>query len=300
MHARMVVRLLVVSVFVVGCSRLDTGGTVAPAPVAASPAQSMALSTTVPGSPAQVSEPPLPYAQGCAAFHLSAHRCQAIVDALAAQLMVKPSEATSIELLGDPGCGGGPGDLCTRSTSFVVRVRFHMADGRAPEDSVFCGVGGQYTILCTETPEIQVSADLLHQGYHDIPCAGEAPAGCASPLPAIDPAAAKDARPLLVQALDIPLDRIGPYSVELGQATLANGILQEASFTLADLHPATWSTTEDGVRLVIESLDGGPPFSNIYEHGWRSGVERVIAKAVFEINSADPGAVMPIRDVVVR
>jgi hypothetical protein len=300
MHVRMVAMLLIVSAFVVGCSRLDNGGTLDSARVAESPAKSVESSTKVTESPATVAESPLPYVHGCAAFHLSAHRCQAIVDALAARLKIKPSEATSIELLGDPGCGGSPGVPCIRSTSFVVRVRFHMADGRAPEDSVFCGVGGQYSILCTESPEIYVSADLMHEGYLDHPCAGEPPAGCASPVPTIDPAAAADARPLLVKAINIPLDRVGAYSVDLGNATLANGILTDASFTLADVHPTTWSTTEDGVRLVVESLDGGPPFLNSYDHGWRPGVERVVAKAVFEISATQPGAVMPIRDVAVR
>lgn len=51
---------------------------------------------------------------------------------------------------------------------------------------------------------------------------------------------------------------------------------------------------------MVESLDGGPAFSNIYEHGWRPGVEQVVAKAVFEITSADPGATMQIRNVVIR
>ena len=251
-------------------------------------------------SPAPVTESRLPHAQDCAAFDLSARRCQAIVDTLAAGLKVKPTDATSIELLGDPGCGGGPGDLCIRSTSFVVRVRFHMPDGSAPEDSVFCGVGGQYSILCTESPEVRVAADLMHNGYVDLPCAGKPPKGCASPVPTIDPAAATDARPLLVEAVDIPLHRVGEYSVDLGNATLANGILSDASFTLADVHPTTWSTTGDGVRLVIESVDGGLPFWNIYEHGWRPGVEHVVVKAVFEITETEPGAVMQIRDVVVR
>jgi len=292
-HRRIFASLLL-SALVVGCSRLEGASTSEPPPVVTeSPA-------SITESPAPLAVSPLPYANGCATFHLSIHRCQAIVDTLAAGLKIKPSDATSIELLGDPGCGNGPSVGCIRSTSFVVRVRFHLPDGHAPEDSVFCGVGGQYSILCTESPEVRVSADPMHEGYLDIPCAGEAPAGCASPVPTIDPAAAADARPLLVKAMDIPLDRVGPYSVDLGKATLANGVLTDASFTLADLHPTTWSTTEDGVRLVLESLDGGPPFSNTYEHGWRPGVERVIAKAVFEITAADPGAVMPIRDIVVR
>ena len=297
MHGRILAILLVGMAVVAGCSRLDNGAT----PGAAQATESLEVvvqSAEATESPALAAESPLPYPIGCAAFDLSAHRCQAIVDSLAAGFKIRPIDATSIELLGDPGCGAGV--PCIRTGSFVVRVRFHMPDGSAPEDSLICGVGGQYSILCTESPEIPVSANLQIQGYHDIPCAGDTPVNCPSPVPTIDPAAAPDARPLLVKALDIALDRVGAYSVDLGNATVANGILTDASFTLADVHPTTWSTSEDGVRLVIESLDGGPPFSNMYEHGWRPGVERVIAKAVFEITKADPGAVMQIRDVVVR
>lgn len=223
MHGRVFAILLTVLAVVAGCSRLDSGAT--------------AGAVQVTESPAPVTESPLPYPVGCAAFDLSADRCKAIVDALATQLDVRPSDATSIELLGDPGCGAGV--PCIRTGSFVVRVRFHMPDGSAPDDSMLCGVGGQYSILCTESPEVQVAADLIHNGYHDIPCAGEPPAGCASPVPTIDPAAAADARPLLVKAMDIPLERVGAYSVDLGNATLANGILTDASFTLADVHPTT-------------------------------------------------------------
>ena len=223
---------------------------------------------------------------------LSPHRCAAIVATLAKGLNVNPTDATSIELLGDPGCDAGPGVLCTRTTAFVVRVRFHMPDGHSPEDSVSCGVGGRFTILCTESPEVQVSSPTLG-GYFDYPSG-------ATPVPTIDPAVAVDARQLRVAAMDIPLDRIGRYSVAIGNATLANGILQEAAFTLANLHPTTYSTAEDGVRIVVESLDGGPRFLNIYEHGWRAGVEHVTVKLEFAITSADPGAVMPVRDIVVR
>ena len=299
MHGRFLASILIGVAVVAGCSRLDNGATAGATQPTVRPA-SVTVAPQVTGSPTEATESPLPYPGGCATFDLSAHRCDAIVDALAAEFKIRPTDATSIELLGDPGCGTGPGVICMRSNSFVVRVRFHMPDGTAFEESDFCGVGGQYSILCTESPEVQVSADLMHNGYHDIPCTGDPPSGCASPVPTIDPTAISDARPLLVKAMDIPLDRVGTYSVDLGNATLANGILTDASFSLADVHPTTWSTTEDGVRLVIESLDGGPPFSNIYEHGWRPGVEQVVAKAVFEITSADPGAIMQIRDVVVR
>jgi hypothetical protein len=242
-----------------------------------------------------------PYPAGCAAYGLSEHRCKAIVEELAARLDVDRAAVAGIELLGDPGCGtDDPNVLCTRTTSFVVRVRFHLADGRSLEDSVFCGVGGQHSILCTESPEIRVSSPMLG-GYHDVPCAGEPPDGCASPVPTIDPATAADAAPLVVPELDVVLDRVGEYRIEVGDATLPNGILRDAAFTLADLHPTTFATTEEGVRLeVLPGGPGGDPLWNLYEHGWRKGLERVSVILVFEITSFEPGATLEVRDLIVR
>src|SRR6185503_4791744 len=103
---------------------------------------------------------PFAFPGGCAAFDLSARRCDAIVRAEASGLGIEPSQAVSIQLLGDPGCETPDGHeaLCVRTTQFVVLVRFVMADGRTLEDGVYCGVGGQYTILCTEDPEVEAVA----------------------------------------------------------------------------------------------------------------------------------------------
>jgi len=39
---------------------------------------------------------------------------------------------------------------------------------------------------------------------------------------------------------------------------------------------------------------------NIYEHGWREGIEGVEAVLVFDVFRFEPGATLSIRDVVVR
>ncbi len=59
---------------------------------------------------------------------------------------------------------------------------------------------------------------------------------------------------------------------------------------------------KDGVASIrLRSLEpDGKPFENYYEHGWRPGVERVEAILVFEVLWSEPGAVLSIRDVVVR
>jgi hypothetical protein len=46
--------------------------------------------------------------------------------------------------------------------------------------------------------------------------------------------------------------------------------------------------------------DDGLPLRNIYEHGWRSGTERVHVRLVFTVEAFEPGASLEITDVVVR
>jgi hypothetical protein len=137
-------------------------------------------------------------------------------------------------------------------------------------------------------------------GYRDVPCAGEAPEHpCASPLPSIDPAAATQSEPLVIDSLDVPIDRTGPYEVRLGQATIPNGILSDASFSLGDDSPGDL-LLDGALVLSVESLDGGPPFDNLYRHGWRPGTERVRVTLTFRVEWFEPGAALGIRDLVVE
>ncbi|MEO5964308.1 MAG: hypothetical protein ABIR11_02490 [Candidatus Limnocylindrales bacterium] len=239
------------------------------------------------------------YPAGCGEFDLSDRRCRAIVESLAGQLDVDLPMVREIRLLGDPGCGQGPNVLCTRTTSFIVRVRFVRDDGTAAEGSQFCGVGGQYSILCTETPEVRISAPTLN-GYTDIPCAGEAPDGCASPVPTIDPAVAPDASPLRIATLDIPLDHVGHYEIPVGMAVLPNGVLTEGSFGLANPHQDGFILLSEGAMSLVVAGPDGQPIWNVYEQGWREGTETVDVTLVFDVESTEPGRVLQVRDVVVR
>lgn len=192
---------------------------------------------------------PHSYPAGCVVFDLSPRRCTLIVEELARRDGISVSDATSIDLLGDPGCGDN-NQPCVRTTSFVVRVRFHLASGAIREESQFCSVGGQYSILCTETPEIELILPVQN-GYRDIPCNGEPartaspaeqaanqtiPPTCPTPFPSPEPAIAAAEQPMLVPSLDIPIDHVGEYHVALGQGTLANGLLEETSMGAFDAH----------------------------------------------------------------
>ena len=242
---------------------------------------------------------PLPYPEGCPAYGLSPRRCAYIVDwALAgAGLAGQPA---GIELLGDPACDDQPTPCgVTRfGADFVVRVRVTPAGGEATDYPVFCGPLGWTSLLCADTPHIRITSVTMG-GYFDIPCGPDGtPDECASPVPSIAPKAAAEAVPLKVPSLVIPIGHVGEYAIDVGEAVLPNGILSEASATLAD-DTRTDVLIPDGIFLEVVGEDG-TPIGNIYDHGWRPGTEQVHVRLVFTVESFDPGATLEITDLVVR
>ncbi len=234
------------------------------------------------------------YPESCADFELSPTRCQAIV-AWALEQLGSARPVASVDLLGDPGCGPvqNPAVSCVRTMAFVVRVRLNFADGTNAETSVFCGVGGQHSILCTETPEIQLSLPSSW-GYWDIPVGS-------TPVPTADAEAASNGLSLIVENLSIPIDHVGRYEIDVGRAVLPNGILTEARFGLADPKTQAVAVREEGVRLEIESLlPDRPTFDGSFAHGWWPGVEPVRVVLSFEVTRFDKGASLEVIDLVVR
>ena len=188
--------------------------------------------------------------------------------------------------------GGGP----------VASVTFTLANGVARTEQVRClGIGGQYSLVCTENPEIQLSSGV----DRDVPCAGDPAPGepgsaCATLLPAIEPSAEKRAVPLEIHSTDIPITSVGHKEIDMGRATIPNGVLSQSTFTLADIHTRTFQV-EDGIRLEVRSLDPSrPPFENVYPHGWYPGTEDVEVYLVMDVTSFTPGALLQVRDLVVR
>jgi hypothetical protein len=236
------------------------------------------------------------YPAGCVEYGFSQRRCDAIVDWARAQLPAVHPPIRSIELASDP-----EPEAVRLGGAFTAAIRFRLADGSTHEFPLYCGLGGQWTLLCTETPEIRISGPTMPMsGYRDVPCAGEAPDGCATPLPTLEPAATEAARPLEIAARDIPIDHVGRYEMRLGQAVLPNGILTEASFGLHDVKIQSF-TVADAVWLEVRPVDpNAPPFDNYYMRGWHEGTETVDAVLVFEVVSFEPGATLELRDIVVR
>lgn len=134
-------------------------------------------------------------------------------------------------------------------------------------------------------------------GYYDVPCAGPAPENpCATALPTIEPSALSASRPLTISSVEIPINHVGAYSIDLGEATLPNGVLTAASAEVTS-SPTDPLVSYDGYTLKITSLDGGPPFENYYVHGWRPGVEHVRVTLSFTVLLFQPGAAVVVANV---
>jgi hypothetical protein len=103
------------------------------------------------------------------------------------------------------------------------------------------------------------------------------------------------------RSVPIPIDHVGTYEVSLGRAALANGVATLASFEFVDDWPLDVSLKDGVAQIGLRSLEpDGKPFQNYFDYGWRPGVERVEAVLVFEVLHFEKGAVLGIRDVVVR
>jgi len=246
----------------------------------------------------------LGYPEGCAAYGLSEPRCAYVMRWAARQVGADPASPLTFELLGDPildspGCTGPTRCLTSRTQAFIVRVRVHDGPETLGEASVFCGIGSDAWWACTETPVIATRTPTSN-GYRDVPCSGEDAEVCATPVPTARPDAIAAAVPLRVEGLAVPIDRVGAHEVVVGDAVLPNGILGEATLDIAPSAPSRLVIAPDGAVLGVQSLEGGPPFDNAYEHGWRSGTERVRVTLSFTVEEFGPGATLDVQRIVVR
>jgi hypothetical protein len=284
------------AVALVGCS--------VAAPSVAAPS---AASSSVAGSSAaapSVAAPWVPgarsYPDGCPAYGLSPKRCAAIVAWATDQLPANHAAIVGTALLPDLSCAGQPaGVLCMRTTQSITTVRFTLADGSVHDYPLFCGVGGQFTLLCSDRPQIEIGTAV----DHDVPCPGTdpgVPGACATPFPSPDPAILAASRPLRVATLDIPVTRTGHHELVVGQAVLPHGYVTEATFALVDDAPAGLLLSGPLELELRSTIPGRPPFGNVYERGIFPGVEAVEVLLVFDVAETAPGVVIGVRDLVVR
>ena len=294
---RPLVALLAIGTLLVGC--VSSGAlrvSAAPGASGASGASGAPDASDAPDAPTAPAEP-----DRCRQV-FNAVRCLAMTDYAAVQLNVRREDIAAIDVLPEPTpvIRDGKTIVGIRSGGPPIDVRVTMTDGTTRLTSMDCGLGSHPA--CMDDPHLTVSSVTgPNGGYHDIPCSGVPPDGCATPLPTTEPAAAAAARPLTIDRVDIPLDHVGPYEVRLGEASLPNGLLTEASLMLVDDWPPGVSITSGDLSIDVRSLEAdGKPFSNFYVHGWREGTERVEALLVFTADHVDRGARLAIRDVVVR
>ena len=232
-----------------------------------------------------------------------AWRCDLITSATAEELHVKPGAIVSVRIIPEPVATDANGRQITvmRGGGTPLNVRATLANGKNKDVYVGCA-GVDSRPICVGIPPTPLP--LIGGSYgqgHDLPCPGAPPDGCATPVPSPDPRLAADAQPIRVSQLDIPIDHIGDYRIELGRGSIPNGRLTESTYGFADERPAGVTIMEHGPRLEIESLEpDGKPFFDVYEHGWRPGLERIVVYLTFHVDAFEPGAVISLRGVVVR
>ena len=225
----------------------------------------------------------------------SERQCLAMADVAAAEISRNRGDVAAIAIVPDP-----PPEGATLGGAWPIHVRIALKDG-STHDAHMCG-GVSIDPACSADPHL--SPRSVMGGYTDVPCGAEpadAPEDCPTPFPPPEADVVAEATPVLVDEVSIPIDHLGQYEVPLGQGSLPNGILADASFAFTDPWPDEVALRDGRAFLEVRSLEAdGKPFDNYYLHGWRPGVERIRAVLTFEVLWFAPGATLEINNVVVR
>ena len=188
------------------------------------------------------------------------------------------------------------GILYNRSGGPPLEVQLVLLDG-STRQLVLCPGGIPSEPACVDRPQVDVGGGVSL----DVPCQGDGPdgpVGCATlpPTPAPDVVAASEA--LEIDHLQIPIDRVGLYEVEIGRATLPNGYLSMRSAVVVDPSPEEYLV--QSVVIDVRPDDASrPPIGSIYRDPF-DGPEPVTVLVVFEVTGLREPAVLELRDIVVR
>ena len=221
-------------------------------------------------------------------------RCANMTDYAASRLGTSPGEIAGISVLAPPTPEVRDGRTIIQTTSGgpnVIAV-VTLRDGSTREVSMDCG--GIPALQCQDDPQLRATSVTMG-GYFDMPEG-------ATQVPAPDARGLAAATQLHVARLDIPIDHDGHYAVRVGEARLPNGILSVADFEFVSPGWPSDVTIADGlVALEVRSLDDPTRlFVNVHDHGWVEGAERVEGLLVFDVLHHHPGAILSVRDLVVR
>lgn len=233
------------------------------------------------------------YPDACESLDFPVRQCDAIVAVAQANAGIAPDSLTSIDILPPSSQGGG---LVGRR--MVAEVRFQRSGQPDQIEEVWCngsGVTRDSAFACDPDARVGISGGL----GHDVPCATEAIESCATLPPSPRPAVKAIAKPLRVASLDIPLDHLGSYEVEVGEAGLPDGVMSTRSGTLAEPNPETYWIA-DGIRLDVRPADPTrPPVGSVYREGF-DGVEPVKVFLTFDVTELKSPSVLQVRDLVVE
>jgi hypothetical protein len=234
---------------------------------------------------------PRPYPAGCVSLGFSARRCSAIV------ARARDGAAPSLDGgVASVGLLGPAADSTNLGHHQVARVVFGLRDGTTVVQPVVCvGVpAGPDDAVCQE-PRLAVRSVVSH----DVPCSGDAPAGCPSQI-VPDPVAAAAAHPLRLSTLDVPIEGTGRHEVEVGAVGLPNGYVTRIDATVVNDQPADFWIS-GGILLDLRPSDATrPPFGSVYLRPLVAGAEQATLWLVFDVTEASPGAVLHLADIVVQ
>jgi hypothetical protein len=214
-----------------------------------------------------------------------------MVERAASRHGTDPGSAATIDIL--PPIDDGQTHL---AGGVISRVRFRLPDGEEWTDEISCiGISRGDDEACVSDPTIGVYAPRLD---YDRPCTGGTPETCATVPPTPRPQNVAKARALRIPALDVPLDHLGPYRIELGEAGLPDGAFTGSTASVVDERPTSF-WLHDG-RLVIEPVDPTrPPIGSVFRDPF-DGVETVRVALEFDVTELTPGAVLQLRDITVE
>jgi hypothetical protein len=234
-----------------------------------------------------------PYPEACAQFEFVPRQCKSMVTRAQSQAGVTTPDVVSVDILPPTQ------DNVARIGGYMIsRVRLHLSSGTERIEEIWCiGILGGGDDACNLDPTIGIAAGPVS---HDIPCTGDGdpPTGCATEPPTPRPEIQAMAKPLRVPVLDIPLEHLGPYEIEVGVAGLPDGAFSRSSASVVDQRPESFWIRD--ARLVIEPVDPArPPVGSIYREPF-DGVEPVRVTLVFEVTELRPGAVLQVRDIVIE
>ena len=237
-----------------------------------------------------------PYPDACEDLGFPARQCD--VHRRQAHVPVRviaPIEVSSIDILPPPHDGrhalSAPRDLA-RS----------VPPGRPePSRRRRSGASGvtrrRRMIACDPDPRISIAAGRVGR---DVPCAGRSDR--AAP-PCRLPRGRRSRRspgPLRVPSLDIPLDHLGPYEVEVGEAGLPDGALSRSSASLVDPSPAILLDRRNARDRRATGRPGAAAHRQRLPRAVRRRRTASTVFLVFDVTELKSDSVLQVRDLVVE